>query len=83
MAAYWKAKRALFAWPGLKAAVLNVDDPHGAAGRDAAAGALWTCGPAPTEGRRGCGAEGLHHDDGGLAFALREGDAQCCRCAAR
>ena len=31
MAAYWQAKRALFAWPGLRAAVVNVDDEHGAA----------------------------------------------------
>lgn len=31
MAAYWAAKAQLFAWPGLKAAVLNVDDVHGQA----------------------------------------------------
>jgi MurE/MurF fusion protein len=30
MAAYWEAKRSLFAWPGLKAAVVNIDDAHGA-----------------------------------------------------
>ncbi len=30
MDAYWQAKRALFDWPGLQAAVLNVDDAHGA-----------------------------------------------------
>jgi MurE/MurF fusion protein len=30
MAAYWAAKRRLFAWPGLKAAVINVDDAQGA-----------------------------------------------------
>ena len=29
MAAYWAAKRALFAWNGLKAAVVNVDDDKG------------------------------------------------------
>lgn len=29
MASYWEAKRALFDWPGLQAAVVNVDDPHG------------------------------------------------------
>ncbi len=27
MQAYWRAKAALFAWPGLKAAVVNLDDP--------------------------------------------------------
>jgi len=30
MDAYWQAKRALFDWPGLQAAVINVDDPRGA-----------------------------------------------------
>jgi UDP-N-acetylmuramoyl-L-alanyl-D-glutamate--2,6-diaminopimelate ligase len=29
MAAYWEAKRALFAWPGLRAAVVNLDDAKG------------------------------------------------------
>ncbi|MDH4451079.1 MAG: UDP-N-acetylmuramoyl-L-alanyl-D-glutamate--2,6-diaminopimelate ligase [Rhodoferax sp.] len=29
MAAYWAAKRALFSWDGLKAAVVNVDDAKG------------------------------------------------------
>jgi len=75
MASYWKAKRALFAWPGLKAAVLNVDDPHGADLAIALRAApldLWTCA---TQGPARLRAEGLHHDDGGLAFSLREGDA--------
>ena len=27
MQAYWQAKRKLFAWPGLRAAVINIDDP--------------------------------------------------------
>ncbi|MDB5816515.1 MAG: UDP-N-acetylmuramoyl-L-alanyl-D-glutamate--2,6-diaminopimelate ligase [Rhizobacter sp.] len=31
MSAYWAAKAALFAWPGLRAAVLNLDDTQGAA----------------------------------------------------
>lgn len=30
MHAYWAAKRRLFAWPGLQAAVLNIDDDQGA-----------------------------------------------------
>ncbi|MET1113613.1 MAG: UDP-N-acetylmuramoyl-L-alanyl-D-glutamate--2,6-diaminopimelate ligase [Comamonas sp.] len=30
MDAYWQAKQALFDWPGLEAAVINVDDAHGA-----------------------------------------------------
>jgi len=31
MASYWRAKLALFNWVGLQAAVINVDDAHGAA----------------------------------------------------
>lgn len=31
MAEYWAAKQSLFEWPGLKAAVVNVDDPKGQA----------------------------------------------------
>ncbi len=30
MAAYWQTKEALFAWPGLQVAVVNVDDAQGA-----------------------------------------------------
>jgi len=30
MASYWAAKRALFDWPGLRVAVVNIDDPQGA-----------------------------------------------------
>ncbi len=30
MATYWAAKRALFDWPGLRAAVVNIDDAQGA-----------------------------------------------------
>jgi UDP-N-acetylmuramoyl-L-alanyl-D-glutamate--2,6-diaminopimelate ligase len=31
MEAYWQAKRRLFAWPDLQRAVVNIDDPYGAA----------------------------------------------------
>jgi len=75
MAAYWKAKRALFAWPGLKAAVLNIDDPHGAELAGALGHAplqLWTCS---TQRPARLWARGVRHDDGGLAFEVRE-DAQ-------
>jgi murE/murF fusion protein len=30
MAAYWQSKARLFQWPGLRAAVINIDDPQGA-----------------------------------------------------
>ncbi|MEH3086179.1 MAG: UDP-N-acetylmuramoyl-L-alanyl-D-glutamate--2,6-diaminopimelate ligase [Xylophilus ampelinus] len=56
MDAYWRAKEALFGWDGLRAAVVNVDDPAGAAlaRRLAQAGALdlWTvsCAAGGAEG---------------------------------
>jgi UDP-N-acetylmuramyl-tripeptide synthetase len=75
MQAYWQAKRKLFAWPGLKSAVLNIDDPHGASlaaelsrsGLD-----LWTCS---TQRSARLVASGVRYVDGGLAFELHEGDA--------
>ncbi|WP_156362783.1 UDP-N-acetylmuramoyl-L-alanyl-D-glutamate--2,6-diaminopimelate ligase [Xylophilus sp. Leaf220] len=45
MEAYWQAKAGLFVWPGLQAAVVNIDDAAGAElARTVAAGAvdLWT-----------------------------------------
>lgn len=57
MAAYWQAKQALFDWPGLQAAVVNVDDPHGAelhAGLEGRGLDLWSIsmqGPARLQAR--------------------------------
>jgi UDP-N-acetylmuramoyl-L-alanyl-D-glutamate--2,6-diaminopimelate ligase len=45
MAAYWEAKTELFRWPGLQAAVVNLDDPQSATLLDALADGpidLWT-----------------------------------------
>ncbi|MDE2454432.1 MAG: UDP-N-acetylmuramoyl-L-alanyl-D-glutamate--2,6-diaminopimelate ligase [Burkholderiales bacterium] len=74
MAAYWQAKRRLFDWPGLKAAVVNIDDEQGAAlAAELAAGPrgldLWSVSArAPAR----LAAEGLRYEAGGLAFELRE-----------
>ena len=73
MEAYWAAKRELFDAPGLRAAVLNIDDPKGVELALELAGRLdvWTCsltGPARLQ------ATELHYRAGGLAFTLREGD---------
>jgi UDP-N-acetylmuramyl-tripeptide synthetase len=38
MSDYWEAKAALFHWPGLRAAVVNIDDPQGMALDQALAG---------------------------------------------
>jgi murE/murF fusion protein len=78
MAAYWAAKRALFDWPGLRAAVINIDDERGAAlahelaARPAAAPApdLW---PVSLTGPARLRALDLRHDAEGLAFTLVEG----------
>jgi UDP-N-acetylmuramoyl-L-alanyl-D-glutamate--2,6-diaminopimelate ligase len=76
MAAYWAAKRRLFAWPGLRAAVVNLDDGHGAQLADelASEGALelWTVSLANPMARLVAGP--LRYEDGGLAFAVREGE---------
>lgn len=77
MDAYWAAKRLLFAWPGLEAAVVNLDDARGAElAAELAAGAggtleLWTYSLANPAAR--LRASGLGYADGGLAFTLHEG----------
>ena len=73
MEAYWAAKRQLFGWPGLRAAVLNVDDEVGASLADELRGAgleLWTCS---LRGTARLAARGLRHTDEGLAFEVLEG----------
>lgn len=75
MEAYWLAKAALFAWPGLRAAVINVDDAHGAALARAlqeTALDLWTYS---TVGDARLHASKIGYDGGGLGFELREGNA--------
>jgi UDP-N-acetylmuramyl-tripeptide synthetase len=76
MQAYWDAKSELFRWPGLQAAVVNVDDVRGtelAQALSAGGLDLWTCScqqPARlTATAIGYGAEGLR-------FTVREGDEQ-------
>ncbi|MFT3812605.1 MAG: UDP-N-acetylmuramoyl-L-alanyl-D-glutamate--2,6-diaminopimelate ligase [Acidovorax sp.] len=77
MAAYWQAKEQLFGWPGLQAAVINVDDAKGAALHatlDAALARrpldLWSVGiDAPARLR----AEDIAFADEGLAFTVAEG----------
>ena len=68
MEAYWAAKRALFAWEGLQAAVLNIDDAQGAVlAQELTDSALdvWTCsrrGPARLQARLQASAQGLSFD---------------------
>ena len=73
MTHYWAAKRSLFDWPELQAAVVNVDDHAGAALADERGDAgidLWTTSVERPARLR---ASGLHYADGGLAFTVEEG----------
>ncbi|WP_102283797.1 bifunctional UDP-N-acetylmuramoyl-L-alanyl-D-glutamate--2,6-diaminopimelate ligase MurE/UDP-N-acetylmuramoyl-tripeptide--D-alanyl-D-alanine ligase MurF [Ottowia massiliensis] len=79
MQAYWQAKAALFAWPGLQAAVINLDDPQGLALAEATGQRgvdVWGCalcqgGAAPAAGAR-LWASGLEQRPQGLAFTVHE-----------
>ena len=72
MDAYWAAKRALFGFPGLRAAVVNLDDPKGPElAAELTSLDVWTTGIERTDAR--LVAEGLHYTGEGLAFTLREG----------
>jgi UDP-N-acetylmuramyl-tripeptide synthetase len=71
MAAYWEAKSALFDWPGLHAAVVNLDDPKG----DELVARLrgpeaWTYSLRRPARLR---AQAIAYRDGGLAFEVHEG----------
>lgn len=78
MQAYWQAKAALFDWPGLQAAVVNIDDAKGAElARQLAPRALdlWTVSLRPAAGARLL-ARALHLHAQGMAFEVCEG-GQC------
>lgn len=78
MAAYWQAKSKLFDWPGLQAAVINVDDPQGAALADKLAAStldVWTVSMQENPHSR------LHARDvcdtpSGMSMTVCEGDEQ-------
>ena len=76
MDAYWQAKARLFAWPGLRAAVVNLDDAHGAALLPTLPGGLdvWTY--STTERTARLRAADLRYDGGGLCFSVHEGDGR-------
>ena len=73
MDAYWDAKAALFRWPGLQAAVLNMDDPKGEVLRAALAGKLdvWTVSCERDARLR---ALDIGYEEGGLRFTVAEGE---------
>lgn len=76
MQEYWQAKAQLFAWPGLGAAVLNLDDPKGALLAETLRGTavdVWTY--AVHQDAR-LVAHQVQYIDGGLAFDVYEGQTQ-------
>ena len=77
MARYWQAKEQLFAWPGLRAAVINIDDAQGAAlvaalVADLRGSALdvWTYSMHRDAHLR---ADAVRYSGGGLGFEVVEG----------
>lgn len=77
MESYWRAKAGLFQWPGLRAAVLNVDDVHGQllyGGLDNTPLDVWTYAATPAATAR-LRARNVRYVDGGLAFELLESGA--------
>lgn len=76
MDAYWQAKAELFRWPGLRAAVINIDDTHGASLCanliDAGIGALdvWTVSADGKPAR--LMARDIGYDAQGLQFSVAE-----------
>ena len=75
MQAYWEAKQSLFAWTGLKAAIINIDDPKGLELEASLGGSglnIWTfsCSDSGTSAR--LQARNLVYADGGLTFNVVE-----------
>lgn len=74
---YWQAKQALFAWPGLQSAVINVDDAkglelaHSLAQRQGIA--MWTIGLHTSKGAPHLYATHIQYTAEGLSFEVREG----------
>ncbi|MDT8989802.1 bifunctional UDP-N-acetylmuramoyl-L-alanyl-D-glutamate--2,6-diaminopimelate ligase MurE/UDP-N-acetylmuramoyl-tripeptide--D-alanyl-D-alanine ligase MurF [Curvibacter sp. APW13] len=77
MDAYWQSKRKLFDWPGLRSAVVNIDDSRGAQLAAELANApldLWTVA---IEREARLRASGVRVMETGMAFDVREGDRKC------
>ena len=71
---YWQAKARLFDWPGLRAAVVNIDDPRGrelAQALQASVCECWTYSAAGSSAAR-LVAFDVRRSDDGLGFEVRE-----------
>jgi murE/murF fusion protein len=75
MRAYWEAKAQLFAWPGLRAAVVNLDDAQGVELAATLADRELECWTISTRGEDArLQAVDLRHGRDGLAFDVVEGE---------
>ena len=74
MANYWQAKRALFAWPGLRSAVINIDDAQGAALASELAGGMLDLWTVSTRQPARIQAVDIHYTRRGLRFTVVEGN---------
>lgn len=73
MAAYWQAKSMLFDWPGLQAAVVNIDDARGAELHAALAGRMLDLWSVSITGPARLAARDIGMGEGGLRFTVVEG----------
>jgi UDP-N-acetylmuramyl-tripeptide synthetase len=73
MDAYWEAKAELFRWPGLRAAVVNLDDDKGLALAQSLQGTLdlWTTS---CQQPARLAADEIDYGEHGLSFVVQEGD---------
>ena len=72
MQAYWAAKRALFSWPGLRGASINIDDEHGHQLADELTAQGLPVWRVSLQGPARLQAQNLRYADGGLAFEVLE-----------
>ena len=73
MAAYWQAKSTLFDWPGLQAAVVNIDDARGAELHAALAERPLDLWSVSATGPARLAARDITMGEGGLRFTVAEG----------
>ena len=73
MAAYWGTKQRLFAWPGLRSAVVNIDDAHGAELASALRDRLPDLWSVSSRSAARLRARDIRYADGGLCFQVCEG----------
>ncbi len=74
MVAYWQAKAQLFAWPGLRAAVVNLDDAQGVELANSLAASPIDTWTVSTRGGARLVAANIRYGRDGLAFEVREGE---------